>query len=337
MNGWKTDQNSNLDIKQDKFEEMRRRLDVNSPYGRKPSGKKKYMTVPEMGNLLGLKKTARYWLLKKNYFISKIINDSLVVDIDSFEEWYQNQSRYHKVNGEEPGLKLKEKSLSVLDIADILEISKSAAQDLVKRAKLETVIVENKRRVPVECFEKWYEGQKYYRNQRDRERDEKLERETITIPEAAHLLGETRDSFFNIMTSSKYYDLFEFVVIGDRRRLTRKSFEHFLDSQNEYKLDERLLKDNKLISQEENEKLANFRKKRILSPKKGIGTEKYLTVEEAALLADVKMPTVVRWYKRGHFPYVKYGKAVRIYRDEFEKWLRDYRGDNGHGIDSEEA
>ena len=29
---------------------------------------KKYMSVKEMGDLLGIKKTDRYWLLKKGYF-----------------------------------------------------------------------------------------------------------------------------------------------------------------------------------------------------------------------------------------------------------------------------
>ena len=32
---------------------------------------KKYMTVREMGNLLGLKKTERYYLVKKNHFKTK--------------------------------------------------------------------------------------------------------------------------------------------------------------------------------------------------------------------------------------------------------------------------
>ena len=30
------------------------------------------------------------------------------VNIESFEKWYVNQIKYHKVNGEEPGKKLKE-------------------------------------------------------------------------------------------------------------------------------------------------------------------------------------------------------------------------------------
>lgn len=45
--------------------------DINrsSPYKKKPAVKKKWMTVPEMGNLLGLKKTDRYWLLHKDLFL----------------------------------------------------------------------------------------------------------------------------------------------------------------------------------------------------------------------------------------------------------------------------
>ena len=43
-------------------------IEENSPYGLRPTGEKKYMTVPEMGRILGLRKTDRYWLLHKNFF-----------------------------------------------------------------------------------------------------------------------------------------------------------------------------------------------------------------------------------------------------------------------------
>ena len=45
-----------------------REMDARSSYARKPFPEKKWMTVTEMGNLLGLKKTDRYWLLHKNVF-----------------------------------------------------------------------------------------------------------------------------------------------------------------------------------------------------------------------------------------------------------------------------
>lgn len=43
------------------------------------------MTVPEMGKLLGLKKTDRYWLVHKNVFESKEIAGKIRINIASFE------------------------------------------------------------------------------------------------------------------------------------------------------------------------------------------------------------------------------------------------------------
>ncbi len=65
------------------------------------------MTVPEMGKLLGLKKTDRYWLVHKNVFESKEIAGKIRINIASFEKWYANQIKYHKVTGEESGKELK--------------------------------------------------------------------------------------------------------------------------------------------------------------------------------------------------------------------------------------
>ena len=101
---------------------------------------KKWMTVTEMGNLLGLKKTDRYWLVHKNVFETKELLGKMRVNIASFEKWYANQVKYHKVTGEEPGSELKEWSYSIRDIAQILSIEESVVYDLLIRENIETVI-----------------------------------------------------------------------------------------------------------------------------------------------------------------------------------------------------
>ena len=40
------------------------KISEESPYRRRPTQKRTWMTVPEMGKLLGLKKTDRYWLAR---------------------------------------------------------------------------------------------------------------------------------------------------------------------------------------------------------------------------------------------------------------------------------
>ena len=67
------------------------------------SQKKETMSVREMREILGIKKTDSYWLIKRNYFKTVIVDRKIRVDIKSFEKWYANQVHHHKVNGEEPG------------------------------------------------------------------------------------------------------------------------------------------------------------------------------------------------------------------------------------------
>ena len=46
---------------------------------------KKWMTVTEMGNLLGLKKTHRYWLVHKNVFETKELLGKMRVNVASLK------------------------------------------------------------------------------------------------------------------------------------------------------------------------------------------------------------------------------------------------------------
>ena len=69
---------------------------------------RKWMSVHEMGDMLGLKKTDRYWLVHKNYFRTETLLGKMRVEIASFEKWYANQDWYHKVNGEAPGKELRQ-------------------------------------------------------------------------------------------------------------------------------------------------------------------------------------------------------------------------------------
>ena len=58
--------------------------------------RKKSMSVPEMGKLLGLGKTESYYLVKKNRFKVVTIGGKMRVMVDSFEEWYAGQNHYKK-------------------------------------------------------------------------------------------------------------------------------------------------------------------------------------------------------------------------------------------------
>ena len=63
--------------------------------------RKKSMSVMEMGRMLGLKKTNSYWHIKKGWFETVMVAGKMRVMVDSFEEWYQSQTHYRKVNAVE--------------------------------------------------------------------------------------------------------------------------------------------------------------------------------------------------------------------------------------------
>ena len=89
-----------------------------------PAKPRKWMSVHEMGDMLGLKKTDRYWLVHKNYFRTETLLGKLRVEIASFEKWYANQEKYHKVTGEEPGLELKKSSYSPRKIVRKMQLQR---------------------------------------------------------------------------------------------------------------------------------------------------------------------------------------------------------------------
>lgn len=123
---------------------------------------KKWMTVAQMGELLGLKKTERYWLVHKHFFKTEQIRGKLMVDISSFEKWYANQIRYHKVCGTEPGLELRKRSYSARDISILLAIHEQTAYDLINRTGLKTILVDGWKRVPKKDFDTWFNTQSKY-------------------------------------------------------------------------------------------------------------------------------------------------------------------------------
>ena len=97
------------------------------------------MSVPEMRKLLGLKKTESYWLIHRKFFRTETIGGMMRIDLESFEKWYANQIKYHKVTGEEPGKELKCWSYSVKEVADLLGVDDYLVYELLKKNQIEQV------------------------------------------------------------------------------------------------------------------------------------------------------------------------------------------------------
>ena len=304
-------------ISDDEFSKWADEIIANSPYKKKCGRKKKYMTVHEMGDLLGLKKTDRYWLVKKGYFKTENTPSGMRVDLESFEKWYANQDKYHKVTGEEPGLELKKHSYSAKDIAKLLDIKEWQVYEEMSRGNVPFITVNFTKRFPVEAFEDWYANQTKYRKVEDK--DVNLEEVTMRMPEMARMLGVTRSTVYHILNQNA--DVIQTVVIGDRRRVLKKSFYEWYRNQDKY----HLVGDGMpaSIEKESNPQIELMRRDILYKDgsAKNIGNAENLTIREAALLADVNPSTITKWIKSGRITSVKYGSMVRIPRDAFEEWL----------------
>ena len=262
-----------------------------------------YMSVAEMGQLLGLKKTDRYWLIHKGFFETRTVAGKIWVNTASFEKWYANQVKYRKVTGEEPGRELKEWSYSPRNIAEMLGICEQSAYKLIKDNKIETVTIDYWKRVPRKAFDKWYESQDHYRTRWDREKDALEEARSLTMPEMAQRLGITRHKVYAILKDPRYHDFFEFVEIHGRKRISKESFRRFLEGQDVYQVVPDTGMDMTTIQALEQ-------------------TSDYLTIQEAARIAKISRQVMSAHIKKGSIRYIaKEGGLVRIRKQDFVKWL----------------
>ena len=181
--------------------------------------KRTSMSVPEMGRMLGLGKTESYWLIKKNYFKTILVGNTMRVMIDSFEEWYANQFKYQKVDGTPPGEELKKTTYSMEELGQRLGLKEATAYELVAKGHFDVVDVLGKRRVTKESFERWYASQTDYRTVEDQELDADIMASTYGLPEMARMLGVHRQTIYYIVANED----FELIKVGRYKRATKES------------------------------------------------------------------------------------------------------------------
>ena len=274
--------------------------------------KKTTMSVREMREILGLKKTDSYWLVHKNYFKTVLVNGKMRIDIESFEKWYANQVKYKKVSGPPPGKELRKISYSPQEIAEILHISDSSVYYLINRDHIPTFKVDTWIRIKKTDFQEWYNSQHKHRTDEDRMLDKGREERSLSMPEAARELGITRKEVYQIFRAKKNKGKFVFYKIGDQKRVTRKSFDEWYQNQWEYLKPEdrpsRLLRTKKQIQKKREQKQVQ------LNPDKD-----QLSIQEAALLLDKEYLSVYRMVQSGKIKAKRTRKGYFIERCEIDR------------------
>lgn len=285
------------------------------------------MSVRNMGKLLGLQKVESYWLVHKGFFETITVCGRMRVVTASFEHWYAGQVKYHKINGEPPGERLKKESYSARDIAEMLQINEQYAYSVMKDAGIEPVIVDYWQRFPKKPFDDWYASQTRFRNAQDRERDKEDEENSMSMPEMARILDVPRNIVYSILKSKRGKEFLHVVVVADRKRITKESFDRWYAGQTKYlKPEDRLLHpEAKAVHYTDClvGKNVKRRKKKKVTVEYTSANPDYLTIPEAAALAEMDTRTICNWIQSGKVPALKFSaKVVRIPKEPFTQFLR---------------
>jgi len=278
--------------------------------------KKTTISIREMREMLGLKKTESYWLVHRDYFKTILVNGKMRVDIESFEKWYANQVKHKKVDGPPPGAELRKMSYSPQEIAEILHISDSSVYYLINRDHIPTFKVDTWIRIKKTDFRAWYYSQNKHRMDDDRMQDRYWEERSLSMPEAARELGIPRNKVYQIFKAKKNQEKFVFLNIGDQRRVTRKSFDEWYQGQREY------LKPEDRPSYQEKKKEQLRIKKEQDREELDMNKDSY-TVYEAALILNMNYKTLARWIQLGKVKATKFGRIIRIEKSELERLIWD--------------
>ena len=295
-----------------------------------PKSPAKTMSIMTMGKMLGLGKTDSYWLAHKNAFKVITVAGQMRVDIDSFEKWYANQVKYHKVDGTPPGEELKSKTYDAKDIAEILGICEDWVYEILKAQGLKYIIVDYWRRWPKKVFDEWYQSQSRYRNKEDRERDLLDIERTLSMPEMAFLLGVHRNTVYTILAHPDNIDIFDIVIVADRKRITKDSFKKWYYGQCRYKMRFDSIEEAQAIKAESlplvKPKAAEITplQKESARPVTLSGKSSnpdYYSLDEVSEKLDVKKSTVKKMIRENIIPYVSVAGSYRIPKLDFDRWM----------------
>ena len=279
----------------------------------KVSGTNAYMTVKEMGALLGLKKVDSYWLVKKGHFrvISKA--GKMWIERDSFEQWYSGQDHYHKV-GDLTREDIRTDYYSVRDMMDLLDIGESTVYRIMEKDRIPAVRLFGGKRVRKENFWDWYDHQDRYHIPEEKLPVPPDRSAWIDITEMSRLLGISETESYGLMKDPAYKNLLRVNRLEGRDYISKKDFGRFLRKQSKYSYDP--CRDPSVIWR---------------------GDRTCLTILQAGWYGKVTRSTVAEWCRQGRFPAKCAGKYVRIPLKEYREWLKQRQERSGHpnGIHTE--
>ena len=188
-------------------------------------------------------------------------------------------------------------TMTVPQMRKMLGLKKTESYWLVHRNFFQTDIVNGHMMIDVESFEKWYANQVKHRKVDGPEPGAELTKMSYSFAEVAEMLGVSGAVVYAIWDKNNL----ETFTVDFVKRISKDVFEKWYAGQTRYR-------------------------KRKHGSHVGAKRSRYISREEAAVMAGVAPATVSRWAGEGYFRYTKTEKILRIKRDSFENWLDMRKG-----------
>lgn len=204
------------------------------------------------------------------------------------------------------------RTMSVPEMRKMLGLKKTESYWLVHRKFFKTETIGGMMRIDLESFEKWYADQDIYRKVTHIPTAEELEKDYICLQDAADLLGISREKLAKIARSEEIGRLLDSTICNNKRWITRKSFQLFLNAQNVYHIVDDGDKQKETQMSQEKDALS-------------LEIKEYISRQDAAELAGVNVSTVTKWMQSGEFLCIGAGKVLRVHRQQFLNWLNENR------------
>lgn len=189
------------------------------------------------------------------------------------------------------------KTMTVPQMRKMLGLKKTESYWLVHRNFFQTDIVNGHMMIDVESFEKWYANQVKHRKVDGPEPGAELTKMSYSFAEVAEMLGVSGAVVYEIWDKNNL----ETFTVDFVKRIPKEVFEKWYAGQTHYR-------------------------KRKHGSHVGAKRNRYISRDEAAVMAGVTPSTVSRWAEEGYFRFTKTDKILRIRRDSFERWLDVRKG-----------
>ena len=189
------------------------------------------------------------------------------------------------------------KTMTVPQMRKMLGLKKTESYWLVHRNFFKTDIVNGHMMIDVESFEKWYANQVKHRKVDGPEPGAELTSMSYSFAEVAEMLGVSGAVVYEIWDKNNL----ETFTVDFVKRIPKEVFEKWYAGQTHYR-------------------------KRKHGSHVGAKRSRYISRDEAAVIAGVTPSTVSRWAEEGYFRFTKTDKILRIRRDSFERWLDVRKG-----------